>query len=117
MLSKVFKHFVMDRDIYCYRVMSFGLKNMRVIFQRMINKIFKHQTMRNVKVYVEDMIIKSRITDSHLTNLVNTFQVLKRFKICLNPSCVLSELAQNNFSYLLFTRGEYIQTPRRSMPY
>lgn len=32
------------------------------------------------------MIVKSRTADSHLTNLVEMFNVLKRFNMYLNPS-------------------------------
>lgn len=38
----------------------------------MVNKMFKHQIKWNVKVFVDDMIVKSRTTNSHLTNLVET---------------------------------------------
>lgn len=44
-----------------------------VTYQRMVNKIFKHQIGRNVDVYVDNMIVKSRIADLHLADLAETF--------------------------------------------
>ena len=33
--------FITNKDIYCYKVMSFGLKNARATYQRLVHKIFK----------------------------------------------------------------------------
>ena len=33
--------FTIDRVIYCYRFMPYGLKNIGVTFQRMVNEVFK----------------------------------------------------------------------------
>ena len=39
----------------------------------MVNKIFKHQIERDIEVYVDVMIVKSKTIDSHFTDLVETF--------------------------------------------
>ena len=39
--------------------MLFGLKNARATFQQMVNKIFKEQIRHTMKVYVDDMLVKS----------------------------------------------------------
>ena len=46
--------------------MSFGLKNVSVTYQRLMNEMFAHQIRRNVQVYVDDMLMKSRREDDHL---------------------------------------------------
>ena len=51
--------FVTNRGLYCYKMMPFGLKNVGATFQRLINKVFKNQIGRNMKGYVDDMIVKS----------------------------------------------------------
>ena len=58
--------FIMDDSIFCYKVMPFGLKNVRAIYQRMINNVFKDQIKRNQKVYVDDIMIKSKNLDYHI---------------------------------------------------
>ena len=32
--------FITSQGLYCYKVMPFGLKNARVMYQRMVNKMF-----------------------------------------------------------------------------
>lgn len=52
--------FIIDNGTYCYKAMSFSLKNAGATYQRLINKIFKNQIEKNVEVYVDDMIVKSK---------------------------------------------------------
>nr|KAJ0202993.1 hypothetical protein LSAT_V11C500271210 [Lactuca sativa] len=48
------------RALSATREMSFGLKNVGATFQRLMDKIFANQIGRNIEVYVDDMIVKSR---------------------------------------------------------
>ena len=40
--------FVTSQGPFCYKVMPFGLKNARAMYQRLMNKMFAHQIGRNV---------------------------------------------------------------------
>ena len=40
--------FVTGQELFCYKVMSFGLKNAGATYQRLMNKMFTHQIGRNV---------------------------------------------------------------------
>ena len=40
--------FVTNQGLFCYKMMSFGLKNAGVTYQRLMNKMFMHQIGRNV---------------------------------------------------------------------
>ena len=51
--------FITSQGLFCYKVMSFGLKNAGATYQRLMNKMFVHQLGRNVQVYVDDMLVKS----------------------------------------------------------
>ena len=52
--------FITSQGLYCYNVMPFGLKNARVTYQRLVNKMFSNQIRRNMVVCVDDMLIKSK---------------------------------------------------------
>ena len=66
--------------------MPFDLKNMSATYQRLMNKMFTHQIGRNVQVYVNDMMVKSRREDDHLDDLKETFDTLCSYNLKLNPS-------------------------------
>lgn len=38
---------------FCYKVKSFGIKNVRATFQRLMDKVLKDQKGRNLEVYVD----------------------------------------------------------------
>ena len=61
MVSKDEEHtaFIIDKGIYCNKVMPFGLKNAGTTYQWLVNKIFKPQIGWNMEVYVDDMLVKS----------------------------------------------------------
>ncbi|XP_077249357.1 uncharacterized protein LOC143888847 [Tasmannia lanceolata] len=69
--------FITDQGVYCYIVMSFGLKNARATYQRLVNKLFRKQIGRNVKVYVDDMLVKSLEAREHISDLQETFDTLR----------------------------------------
>ena len=43
--------------------MSFGLKNVGTMYQRLMNKMFVNQIGMNVQVYVDNMLVKSQRED------------------------------------------------------
>ena len=56
--------FITDRGMYCYKVMPFGLKNEGANYQRLVNKMFEKKLGKTMKVYINDMLVKSiRDTD------------------------------------------------------
>ena len=60
---------ITGQGLYCYKVMSFGLKNAEATYQRLVNKIFKQLIGRSMEVYIDDMITKSQLTDQHPEDL------------------------------------------------
>ena len=65
--------------------MPFGLKNAAATYQQLVNKIFKEQIGRNMEVYVDDMLVKSKSTKNHVADLEETFSTLRKYKMKLNP--------------------------------
>jgi hypothetical protein len=81
--------FFTSKGLFCYKVMSFGLKNAGATYQRLMNKMFHHQIGRNVEVYVNDMLVKTKDERKHLEDLKETFETLRRYRMKLNPNkCV-----------------------------
>ena len=52
--------FVTSQGLYYYKVMLFSLKNAGATYQRLVNHMFNKQIRRNMKVYVDDMLVKSK---------------------------------------------------------
>ncbi|WVZ02941.1 hypothetical protein V8G54_023747 [Vigna mungo] len=71
--------FITERANYHYQVMSFGLKNARATYQRLMDKVFHHQIRRCMEVYVDDMVVQSHSLQQHLRDLGEVFQQIKHY--------------------------------------
>lgn len=71
-----------SQGLFYYRVMPFRLKNTGATY--LVNQMFNKKIGRNMEVYVDDMLIKSKEKRSHLYDLRETFEPLKQFKMKLN---------------------------------
>ena len=68
--------FVTPIENYHYKVMSFALKNAGSTYQRMMTRMFESQLDKNIEIYVDDMVVKSKVVSEHLEDLDGTFNVL-----------------------------------------
>ena len=73
---------------YHYKVMPFGLKNAGSTYQRMMTKMFEPQLGRSIEVYIDDMVVKSKVVSEHVGDLANIFGILRKHKLRLNASSV-----------------------------
>ncbi|KAM1480114.1 hypothetical protein ACFX2I_027299 [Malus domestica] len=89
--------FTTDRRLYYYKVMPFGLKNAGAIYQRLVNSMFAEQIEKSIKVYIDDMLVKSKHADQHITNLSETFTILKRYRMRLNPNKCAFDVGSGKF--------------------
>ena len=78
--------FITSQGLYCYKVTSFELKNAGATYQRLVNKMFREQIGRNMEVYVDDILVKSKEELTYLDDLEETFAILKQYQMKLNPS-------------------------------
>ena len=78
--------FVTPLGNYHYKVMPFGLKNVGSTYQRMMTKMFEPQLCRSIEVYIDDMVIKSKLVSEHVGDLTNIFEILRKHKLHLNAS-------------------------------
>ena len=51
--------FITIEGMFCYKVMSFGLKNAEAIYQRMMIEIFQPILGKIMEAYIDDMLVKS----------------------------------------------------------
>ena len=61
--------FVTPTGNYHYKVMLFGLKNAGSTYQRIMTRMFKPQLGKNIEIYVNDMVVKSKVVSEHLGDL------------------------------------------------
>ncbi|XP_030963816.1 uncharacterized protein LOC115984981 [Quercus lobata] len=98
--------FITSQGLFCYKVMPFGLKNAGATYQRLVNHMFRPQIGRNVEVYVDDMLVKSIDEGSHLDDLQETFETLRRYKMKLNPSkCAFGVSSGKFLGFMVSQRG------------
>ena len=98
--------FVTSQGLFCYKVMPFGLKNAGATYQRLVNHMFHPQIGRNVEIYVNDMLVKSRDKKIHLDDLQETFDMLRQYNMKLNPSkCAFGVSSGKFLGFLVSHRG------------
>ena len=86
--------------------MPFGLKNARATYQRLVNRIFSDQIGRNVEVYVDDVLVKSKDKANHLNDLKETFNTLHKYNMKLNPTkCVFVVTSRKLLGFMVSQRG------------
>ena len=86
--------------------MSFGLKNVGATYQRLVNRMFNKQIGRNMEVYVDYMLVKSREELAHLDDLKETFTTLKQYQMKLNPAkCVFGVASGKFLGFMVSQRG------------
>ncbi|KAL0406477.1 UNVERIFIED_CONTAM: Retrovirus-related Pol polyprotein from transposon [Sesamum latifolium] len=98
--------FITSGDTFCYMAMPFGLKNTSATYQRLVDKIFHPQIGRNVEVYVDDMLVKSKEIGDHVVDLEETFSVLKEYRLKLNLAKCAFGIREGRFlGFMVTQRG------------
>ncbi|GJS20157.1 reverse transcriptase domain-containing protein [Tanacetum coccineum] len=77
--------FITNQGIFCYSKMSFGLKNAGATYQRLVDKALQRQIGRNLEVYVDDLVIKTRTEEEIIRDIAETFKTLQQINMKLNP--------------------------------
>ena len=66
--------------------MSFRLNNVGATYQRAMVAFFHDMMHKEIEVYVDDMIAKSKTEEEHLVNLQKLFKRLCKYQLRLNPA-------------------------------
>ena len=89
----------------CYKVMSFGLKNPEATYQRAMVALFHDMMHKEIEVYVDDMIAKSK-TEEHLVNLRKLFERLWKYQLRLNPAkCTFGVKSGKLLGFIVSQKG------------
>ena len=105
--------FVTPIENYHYKVMPFELKIVGSTYQRMMARMFESQFSKNIEVYIDDMVVKSKVVAKHVTDLGSVFEVLKKHKLCLNASKCSFGVGLGKFLSYMVTHREIEVNPNQ----
>ncbi|XP_065628933.1 uncharacterized protein LOC136067263 [Quercus suber] len=75
-------------------------------YQRMMTRMFESQLGKSIKVYIDDMMVKSKVVSEHVNVLGNIFEVLRKHKLRLNASkCSFGVGSCKFLGYMVTHRG------------
>ena len=98
--------FITPHGLYCYNVMPFGLKNVRETYQRLVTKMFRPLLDSTMEVYIDDMLVKSKLHSDHVDHLQQTFNLLREYGMKLNPlKCAFGVSADRFLGFMVTQRG------------
>ncbi|KAA3485494.1 RNA-directed DNA polymerase (Reverse transcriptase), Ribonuclease H-like protein [Gossypium australe] len=91
---------------FCYKVMPFGLKNAGATYQRAMVTLFHDMMHREIEVYVDDMIAKSRTEKEHVQVLKKLFLRLRKFQLKPNPAkCTFGARSGKLLGFIVSEKG------------
>jgi hypothetical protein len=97
---------ITPHGIYCYKVMTFGLKNAGATYQKAIQKCLASQIRKNVEAYVDDVVVETTVEDQLIADLTEIFANLREFKWKINPTkCVFGVPSRLLLGFMVGHRG------------
>lgn len=98
--------FITPFGTYCYVTTPFGLKNAGATYQRTMQRCLKDQIGRNVHAYVDDIAVMTRKGSDLISDLTETFENLRWYKMMLNLlKCVFGVPAGKLLGFIVSHRG------------
>ena len=95
--------FVTPIGNYHYKVMPLGLKNAGSTYD---DKNVWPQLGKSIEVYIDDMVVKSKVVSKHVGDLGNIFEIIRKHKLCLNASkCSFGVGSSKFLGYMVTHRG------------
>jgi len=59
--------------------------------------MFEPQLRKNIEVYINDMVVKSKLEFEHVNDLGNIFEILRKYKLRLNASKCSFDVGSRQF--------------------
>nr|GEU54036.1 reverse transcriptase domain-containing protein [Tanacetum cinerariifolium] len=95
-----------EQTIMIGSTLTEGGRNKLATYQRLVDKAFHKQIGRNLKVYVDDLVIKSRTEDEIFRDIEETFKTPRKINMKLNPKkCTFGEEERTFLGYKVSTIG------------
>ena len=105
--------FVTPIGNYHYKVMPFNLKNTGSTYQRMMTRMFEPQLGKSIEVYVDNMVVKSKMVSEHVGDLKAIFDILRKHKLRLNASKCSFGVGFGKFLGYMVTHGRIEVSPKQ----
>ena len=71
-----------------------------------MTRMFESQLGKNIEVYIDNMVVKSKLVTEHLRDLRDIFEVLRKHKLRLNASkCSFSVSSSKFLGYMVAHHG------------
>ena len=98
--------FITPWGTYCYKVMPFGLKNARATYQHAVTTLLHDLIHKEVEVYIDDMIMKSKDREEHIPAFQKFFERIQFYKLQLNPKkCTFGVTFGKLLGFMVSQRG------------
>jgi hypothetical protein len=101
-----FTSFITPFGTYCFIRMVEGLRNAGTIFVKMASTVLKSQIGKNLLAYADDIVIKSKKRQDHISDLQETFSNLRKRNLKLNPEkCTFGVQKEKILSCIVSAKG------------
>ena len=82
------------------------MKNAGSTYQRMITRMFEPQLGKSIEIYVDNMVVKSKVVSKHVGDLRVIFNILRKHKLRLNASkCSFGVRSSKFLGYMVTYKG------------
>ena len=72
----------------------------------MMTRMFESQLGKNIKIYIDDMVVKSKVVSEHLEDLGAIFEILRKYKLRLKASKCSFGMGSGKFlGYMVTHKG------------
>ncbi|GKC29480.1 reverse transcriptase domain-containing protein [Tanacetum coccineum] len=94
------------KEFYYHSWLSSPVMNAEATYQCLVDKAFQKQTDRNLEVYVDDLVIKSRAEQEIIRDIEEIFKTLREINMKLNPKKCTFGVEESMFlGYIVNTKG------------
>ncbi|KAM1446642.1 hypothetical protein ACFXTO_005838 [Malus domestica] len=75
--------------------------------------MFTEQIGNSMKVYGDNMLVQSKHADQHITSLSETFTILKRYRMRLNPNKCAFGVSSSKFLGFMISQRDIEANPKK----